>query len=193
MPLYPEDVLLVRVHIKLLLSLVAIAWLAHLVNFITNYSLNWMFKLRPRNPWGLVGIPLAPFLHGDWPHLIGNTPVFLTLGWLVLLQGIHLFYVVTIAVALFSGFFTWLLDDRPGVGASGVIFGYFGFLLVYGFTSGDKVAAIATVFCGVLYGSIIWGIFPSQDKSVGWMAHLFGFVGGILMALWIGDLRQNHY
>lgn len=186
-----DDIFWLRAHGRILLSLVAIAWFAHLINVATGYSLNWAFKLRPRHPWGLVGIPASPFLHVNWGHLIGNTAVFMPLGWFVLSQGVRLFYVVTIGVTLFSGLLTWLLDDGPSVGASDVIFGYHGFLLIYGYTSGDSAAVIVGVISAVLYGSLISGIFPSQNSTSGWFSHLCGFVGGILLAIWLGDLRHN--
>lgn len=115
------------------------------------------------------------------------------MGWLVLLQGIHLFYVITIAILLFRGTLTWLLTRTPSVGASDVIFGYMGFLLVYGAASGDPTAVITTVFASIWYGWMIRGIFPGNDPRTAWASHLFGFIGGMLLALWLGDMRQSHY
>ncbi|NJR65028.1 MAG: rhomboid family intramembrane serine protease [Leptolyngbyaceae cyanobacterium CRU_2_3] len=163
--------------------------------------LNYVFGLRPRNFWGLVCIPLFPLLHGSYQHLTGNTQAFLLLGWFILMQGIHLFYVVTIATALISGVGAWLFGppNSVGVGASGVIYGYLGFILMYGIVSGSWIALLLTLIIAVRDAWRITGnkynesqLLPvERSPRMGWTAHLFGFIGGVLIALALSDMRLN--
>ncbi len=198
MPSTDADLLNFSAHARVLLGLTAIAWLVHLINF--NGWLSQLFGLRPRNFWGLIGIPLMPFLHSGAKHLTNNTQVFLLLGWFILTQGIHLFYVVTIATALISGIGTWLFSSaRLVVGASGVTYGYRGFLLMYGITSGSLIALLLTAIVAVRDYWKITGthripsqILPGENRRMAWDAHLYGFMGGAFIALLLGDMRLSH-
>lgn len=180
----------------------AIVWLIHFINWgIFGGWLNYAFCLRPRSLWGLVGIPMAPLLHRSYEHLTGNTQAFLLLGWFILMQGIHLFYVVTIATALISGLGFWLFNSSKsaGVGASGVTYGYRGFVLMYGIISGSWIALLLALIIASRDTWKITGdryndsqILPiERSPQMGWTAHLFGFVGGALMALVLSDMRLN--
>lgn len=193
------DLLNFSAQARVLLGLTAIAWIVHALNF--NGWLSNLFGLYPRSLWGLVGIPLSPFLHADQKHLTGNTAGFLLLGWFILMQGIHLFYVVTIASALVSGMGTWLFgrsNGYPYVGASGVIFGYLGFLLVYGLSSGSLIALLIALGVGAKQLWMITGtryfpsqILPGDNPRMAWDAHLYGFIGGMVIALVLSDMRLN--
>ena len=199
MPSTDADLLNFSAHARVLLGLTAIAWLVHALNF--NGWLNYIFGLRPRSLQGLLGIPCSPFLHSSRSHIAGNTQAFLLLGWFILTQGIHLFYVVTLATALSSGIGCWLFGRAKsiGVGASGVTYGYLGFLLMYGVTSGSLIALLLTVIVGVRDLWRITGdkynsaqILPDPTKPrMGWNAHLYGFMGGVLIALLLSDMRVN--
>ena len=199
----PEANLNFYEHARILFRLTAIAWVAHALNFKPSKFeqpwLNSLFGLRPRNPWGLVCIFIRPFLHGSNTHILGNTLSFLPLAWYILLQGINLFYVVTIATALFSGLTLWLLGNARAkyVGASSVIFGYLGFLLVYGITSSSLIAMLLVAFVGSRQLRLITGDkrFASQmlpGASGAWLGHFSGFVAGVLTALILSDMRLSH-
>jgi membrane associated rhomboid family serine protease len=113
---------------------------------------------------------------------MGNTLPFLVLGWLIMLRNTHDFLRVTLVVGLASGLGTWLFGS-PGshIGASGVIFGYLGYLLLRGFFERRLGSISLSVLVGTLYGSMIWGILPLQ-QGISWEGHLFGFLGGVLAA-----------
>ncbi len=86
----------------------------------------------PRTADGVSGIVMAPFLHGSLQHLLSNTIPFIVLGAIILLRGARAFTVVFLVSALVSGFGTWLFG-APGtehIGASGVIFGFLGYVLL---------------------------------------------------------------
>ncbi|MEM8504763.1 MAG: rhomboid family intramembrane serine protease [Cyanobacteria bacterium P01_D01_bin.1] len=163
-----------------------LAWLTSAINWMFAGGPGRLLGIRPRRIGGLVGIVFAPFLHRDIGHLLANTLPFLVLGWLVLLQeglqGANDFYTVTGIVLLAGGLGTWLFGrEAIHLGASGLIFGYIGFLLVgsYVLPTLWTVGLAAVVF--VLYGAQLWGMLPnSQALTVSWEGHLFGFIGGVL-------------
>lgn len=164
-----------------------LTWMVSIMNilFFSN-GLSRLFGIRPRQPIGLLGIAFSPLLHRDLGHLFANTVPFLVLGWLIVLQGEIQgesdFYAITATVALIGGMGTWLFGrNAVHVGASGIIFGYIGYLL-----SGVYVGPtlITLVFAGGvfwLYGSQLWSMVPSSDgQRISWEGHLFGFIGGIV-------------
>lgn len=142
-----------------------------------------LYGIRPRSFIGLRGILFAPFLHGGFAHVAANTVPFLTLGWLIMLRETSDFFVVTVITMLVSGFGVWLAAPANSIhiGASGIIFGYFGFLLLRGYFERSFTAILFSLIVGSLYGGIIWGVLPLQ-YGISWQGHLFGFTGGALAA-----------
>ena len=161
---------------------VAVMWIVEIVDIVLGGALN-AYGIRPHQLTGLRGILFSPFLHGGFGHLIANTIPFFTLGWFVMLQETSDFFIVTAITMLVSGLGTWLVGSTNSVhiGASGVIFGYLGFLLARGYFERNIPSIFLSLIVGVLYGGGIWGIFPNQP-GISWEGHLFGFIGGILAA-----------
>ncbi len=172
-----------KVHGQLMFGLVGTMWVVEIVNQLFLGDTLDRFGIVPRSVPGLVGIALAPFLHVDFAHLLANTLPFLVLGWWVLLRGLEMFIEVSIIVLLVSGFGVWLFaaPNTVTIGASGVVFGYLGFLLLRGFFERSWVAMFFSVLVLVGYGSLIWGVLPLVP-GVSWQGHLFGLVGGGLAA-----------
>lgn len=168
---------------NILLDTLVITWGLNLVNWVfLGNALNW-FGLRPRTPIGLLGIVFSPFLHSSVGHLLGNSLVFFVLGWMVLYRGSADFVAVTIIVALAEGLGVWLFGRSANhIGGSGVIFGYFGFLLFGSFFDQDLTALILSLAVGMFYWWMLPGIMPSKDRSISWEGHLFGFLGGAVAA-----------
>ena len=139
--------------------------------------------IEPRSVEGLDGILLSPLLHGGLAHLANNSVPFVVLGLLVFLGGLRNFAVTTALSVLVSGLGVWLVGapNTVHVGASGLIFGYFGYLLLRGYFSRSVGAILLAVALVVLYGGALWGLLPLQT-GVSWTAHLFGFLGGALSA-----------
>lgn len=180
---------------------ILIIWAIHIVNWgFGRGGLNWVFGVRPRELTGIFGIFTAPFLHSvrrssDEPnnsHIVGNTLSLAVLGLFIALQGLHLFYVVTIASALASGLGTWLFgrEGTNHVGVSGVIFGYRGFLIIYGLTSHNLLAFFLGVVSLILYGSRLVNILPADPRfRMSWEGHLFGFLGGMAIGYLISYIK----
>jgi membrane associated rhomboid family serine protease len=146
--------------------------------------------VRPRLISGLRGILFMPFLHDGIGHLLANTVPFLFLGWLVMLRRTADFFIVTAVAMLVSGLGVWLFG-QPGsvhLGASGLVFGYFGYLLMRATIERSLAALSLALIVLLMYGSLIWGVLPMQ-RGVSWQGHLFGMLGGLLAAYVLAERR----
>ncbi len=143
------------------------------------------FGVYPRTFFGLRGILLSPFIHGDINHLWHNT-----LPLLILSAALFYFYQpnawkVLIIGGVLTGLLTWLLG-RPAnhIGASGVVYLLFGFLFFKGIVA-RHFRLIALSFVVVfIYGSMVWYVLPI-DPKISWEGHLSGIVSGVLLAFFI--------
>ena len=179
----------VKSQVQLLLTILALMWVVEAVDFILGGALN-AFGIRPRTIEGLIGIMLAPFLHGDFAHLISNSIPFAVLGWLILARSRDEFWRVTSIVWVSSGVGAWLLGapNTVHIGASGVVFGYFGFLLTRAFFDRHWLSAVIAIIVIAAYGSLIFGVLPFQ-MGISWQGHLFGAIGGVFAARQLGKAR----
>lgn len=137
----------------------------------------------PRTIYGLEGIPAAPLIHSSLSHLIANTIPFLLLGALVLLRGVFEFAFVVVTTALVAGAGTWMFGapNTEHVGASGVVFGLFGYLLFRMWFDRRVSSAAVTLIVAILYGAaMLRSLIP--EESISWSGHFFGFLAGILAA-----------
>lgn len=171
-----------KTQIMILGGFVAMMWIVESIDLFLFKGMLDIYGVVPRNPIGLRGILFMPFLHGGFPHLIANTAPFLTLGWFVMLRETRDFFTVTALTMLVSGLGVWLFGS-PGVhiGASGIVFGYLGYLLFRGYFERNFPSILLSLIVGFLYGGIIWGVLPIQ-QGVSWEGHLFGFIGGAIAA-----------
>lgn len=172
-----------RQGVMLLAYLVALMWALALVDFVTGRRVLNKLSIVPRALEGIPGIAIAPLLHGGFGHLATNTGPLVILGTVILLQGLEVLGLVTAFCWLFSGLGIWLLG-RPGtrhLGASSVVFGYLGYILLRGYFDRSPGAIAAAIVVGLLYGSALWGLLPlQQGKS--WVGHGMGFLGGVIVA-----------
>ena len=140
------------------------------------------FAIVPRSAGGLVGIVTAPFIHGGFAHLLANLPPFVVLGALVLRHGEHTFIKVALLIALSSGLLVWLFARSAAhMGASGVIFGFFGYLVAYAYFHHAVADVVIAVLVVLVYGSMLAGIKPARNGT-SFEAHFFGLVAGIGVA-----------
>lgn len=172
-------------------GLIALIWILELVDlFVFRGALN-AYGIVPRRVFGLRGILFAPFLHGNLVHLMANTIPFVTLGWLVMLQETSDFFAVSAVTMVVSGLGVWLFGSAGvHIGASGVIFGYLGFLLLRGFFERNIPSIFLSLIVGFFYGGLIWGVLPAQ-VGISWEGHLFGFLGGALAARMLARRKQH--
>ena len=157
-------------------------WIIQTVNWATGYGLNSAFGLIPRQISGFDGVVGMPFLHGSFAHLGANTAPLLVLGALLAATTTRALVAINTVVVGLGGTLVWLLGSSAiHIGASGLVFGWFGFLIMRGLVDRSIVTLGAAVLVAVLYGSIIWGALPGQP-GVSWEAHLFGAIAGAVAA-----------
>jgi membrane associated rhomboid family serine protease len=173
-------------------GMVLVMWMLELMDIMVFRGGLNRYGVLPRTLIGLRGIVFMPFLHGGLAHLLANTGPFLVLGWLVMVRRTADFVFVTVVVMVVSGLGVWLVGPSHSItiGASGLIFGYFGFLLLRVYFDRQAMSFLLAVVVFFLYGTILWGVLP-QMPGVSWQAHLFGFVGGVFAARSAGRLRGN--
>lgn len=166
-------------NIATLIGFVGLMWFVEIVDLLLFRGTLDSFGIRPRDPDALSGILFAPFLHRGVLHLIGNTVPLLVLGWLVIVRRRLDFFLVTAIVAILGGLGVWLFG-RPNtihIGASTLVFGYLGFLLLRAWFERSITAMLIALIAGLLYGSALWGVLPTGGR-ISWEGHLFGFAGG---------------
>lgn len=164
-------------------GLVVAMWALEIMDaLVFGQSLNRL-GILPRDGEGLRGVLFAPMLHANLSHLVSNTLPFLVLGGLIAARGARAFVGVTTLVWAFSGLGAWLFGagNSYHVGASGVVFGYFGFLVALGVFERRPVSVLIAVAVAAVYGGIVIGLNPFA-VNVSWTAHLFGLVAGVLAA-----------
>lgn len=168
-----------KTQIVVLGGFVALMWVLEIVDLLFLRGALNSYGIRPRSIIGLRGILFAPFLHAGLAHLIANTIPFLTLGWLTMLRETSDFFVVTAIAMLVGGLGTWLTGSPYSIhiGASGLVFGYLGFLLLRGYFERSTSAVVFSLIVGMFYGGMLWGVLPLQ-YGISWQGHLFGFIGG---------------
>jgi membrane associated rhomboid family serine protease len=140
------------------------------------------FGIVPRQIDGLSGIVLAPFLHAGFGHLLANTIPLLVLGGLIAFKGVRRLVAVSVGVVLIGGLGVWLFGRTAiHLGASGVVFGFLGYLVAAGVLERRLRSVILAVAAVALYGGLVWGALPGTP-GVSWESHLFGLLAGIVMA-----------
>ena len=166
---------------KILIYFIAALWIVEAVNLLLGHSL-CAWGILPRTARGLVGVPLAPFLHSGPAHLAMNTVPLAVLGGLIIFFGKRAFAETTLFIILAGGAALWLIGRAaPHVGASGLIFGYFGYLVARGFFKKDIISLIVAFITFFAYGGLLWGLAPTSSH-ISWERHLCGFAAGILAA-----------
>ena len=165
-------------------------WLIQLINWADSYGLNQRFGILPHHESHLGDIFTAPLLHFNWQHIEGNSLPFLILGFLAAYRGIMRFVTVTLIVAVTSGLAVWLFQSSTEltVGASGLIFGYFGYVLVRGLFDRNLIDIVVGVLAGIVYASILAVAIPGTP-GISWIGHAGGLAGGVL-AGWVLRSRR---
>ncbi len=173
-------------------TFVAAIWLVELVDWLLLGGALDDYGIRPREQTGLRGILFAPFLHIGFGHLTANTVPFLLLGWLVVLRRTSDFFLASAVIIVISGLGVWLTGPANSVhaGASGLVFGYLGFLLLRGFFERSLVAILVAIVVGAVYAGALPGLLPGQP-GISWQGHLFGFAGGVMAARLLSTRRDS--
>ena len=154
-----------------------LVWAVSLYAFVDQGAF-YSLALIPRRLDGLPGVFGMLFVHGSLWHLVANTLSLVPLAVIVLVRGARYYLVVVAWITIGGGLALWLFGrDAVHVGASGLVFGLVGFLVVRGLYERAIPSLLASLAVVVLYGGTIWGILP-QGGGISWEAHLFGLIAG---------------
>jgi len=185
------DVAEARKAFFLMVGFIALIWVLQIVNWADHYRLDLSYGILPRSIGTLPYIFTAPFLHFSWDHIEGNSGPLFVFGLLAAYRGVVKFLGVTVIVAITSGLGVWLFQgsNELTVGASGLIFGYFGYVLSRGLIDRNLIDALAAVVMALSYAYILTVAIPGTP-GVSWMGHLGGLIGGVASG-WIFRTRRG--
>lgn len=163
-----------------MVGFLAVIWTVQIVNWASGYALSYQYGLRPWSPDSLPDIASAPFLHWSWAHIEANSGPLFVFGFLSAYRGVAKFLGVTGLIIVVSGLGAWFTASplSVGAGASGVVFGYFGYVLVRGIFDRHLIDIVVGVVMALCFAYQFTGLLPQE--GVGWQAHLSGFLAGLL-------------
>jgi len=167
-------------NLRSVFSFIGLCWIIYFLSLFTSVN---QFGIHPRSLFGLTGIIASPFLHGGLGHLIANTSGLLIFGTALAFLEKKIFGII-FGIVIFGGTATWLLARSANhIGASGLIFGLFGYLLSIGYYEKKAKYILISIITLTCYGSMIFGVLPSLP-GISWEGHLFGFLAGVASAKW---------
>lgn len=172
-----------------MLGVLALLWIIQVINSADSYNLTHSYGIVPRDIGRLPDILTAPFLHFSWSHIEGNSGPLFIFGFLAAYRGIAKFVWVTVIVVLTSGFAAWFFEasGSVGAGASGVVFGYFGYIMVRGLFDRRVIDVLIGAVMALCFAYQFSVLLPHQ--GIGWQAHVGGVVGGIVAGYLLRDWR----
>jgi membrane associated rhomboid family serine protease len=175
----------------LMVGFIALIWVLQIFNWVGHYRLDYDYGILPRNIGRLPQIFSAPFLHFSWDHIEGNSGPLFVFGFLAAYRGVKKFLGVTLIVAVTSGLAVWLFQGghELTVGASGLIFGYFGYVLSRGVFDRNLIDVLTALVMALSYAYILTVAIPGTP-GVSWIGHLGGLIGGIASG-WIFRTRRT--
>jgi membrane associated rhomboid family serine protease len=165
-------------------SIIGFALIVTILSILSNFRFS-ILGIFPRKLWSVGGIICSPFLHGSFMHWLFNAiPFFFLSNFVIVEFGRNGFISISAKIIILSNILTWVFG-RKGVhiGGSGVIAGYFGFLLANVIKTPSPLAiglGIATLY---YFGTILFSWFPSEEKT-SWESHLFGLITGFIIAVY---------
>ena len=174
-----------------MVGFIMLIWILQIANWADHYHLDGSYGIWPRSLGHLGDIFTAPFLHFNWDHIEGDSGPLFVFGLLAAYRGVGKFLGVTLIVAITSGLAVWLFqgNGQVTVGASGLIFGYFGYVLARGLIDRNLIDALAAVVIALSYAYILTVAVPGTP-GVSWIGHLGGLVGGLACG-WIFRTRRS--
>lgn len=172
---------------------IGVVWGVSLFALLVAPQLVSLLAVVPRRLDGLPGVLGMPFVHDSLGHLMANTVPLIVFGLMLVVRGQRYFLGVALAVALLGGLALWAFGrNAMHIGASGVVFGLFGFLVVRGLYERRLTSIAVTVLVTFSYGaSMLIGIVPTTGP-ISWEAHLFGLLAGIVTARAAYALDKRH-
>ncbi len=160
---------------------VGILWLVKAIEILFSLDFSHL-GIVPRTSYGLIGILTGPLIHANFVHLFSNSIPILILGIIVFNFYRTIAFEIFVWVYLISGVCVWVIGENSShIGASGLIYGFASFIFFNGLFRREFKAILLAILVTIVYGSIIWGIFPGKP-NISWQGHLFGAMAGGLCA-----------
>jgi membrane associated rhomboid family serine protease len=171
----------------------AILWVVELINAATGRDLTQAGGIVARDFGSLVNILTAPFVHANIDHLMGNALPLFSLGLIAAIPSPKRFLWMTLVVIVVGGLGIWLTSPAGTVtiGASGVVFGYFSYLLLRGLVDRRPADVLVSIGIAIAYGSYMWSAVGIGSTGVSWQGHVSGLVGGVVAAIVVRTPRKK--
>jgi membrane associated rhomboid family serine protease len=179
-----------RKALWVMVGFLVVIWLVQVINWMDDYGLSFDYGVRPRDVAYLPAILSSPFLHFTWAHIEGNSGPLFIFGFLAAYRGVRKFLSVTAVIVLASGLGAWFTaeSNTVGAGASGVVFGYFGYIIVKGLFDQHGIDIVLGMVMALCFAYQFTVLLPTE--GIGWQAHLFGFIGGVVGGWVFRDRRR---
>jgi membrane associated rhomboid family serine protease len=169
-----------RKALFVMLGFLCVIWGLQIANWADGYGLDRSFGILPRDVARLPDIIVAPLLHFSWTHIEANSGPLFVFGFLAAYRGVVRWVGVTVVCVFTSGLAVWFFQssNELTVGASGVIYGYFGYVIVKGLFDRHLVDVLIGAAMGLSFAYVLVAVVPGTP-GVSWVGHLGGLVGGI--------------
>ncbi len=169
-----------RKALFVMVGFLALLWIIQLFNAADHYQLTQDYGIRPRDLGSLPYLLTAPFLHVSWTHIESNSGPLFIFGFLAAYRGVARFLGLTALVILVSGLADWFTGapNTVGVGASGVVFGYLGYILVRGFFDRRAIDIMIGAVMALCFAYQFTVLLP--HANIGWQAHIGGLAAGVV-------------
>jgi membrane associated rhomboid family serine protease len=169
-----------RKALFVMVGFLAILWIVQVANVADHYQLTSEYGIQPRVLGSLPEIASAPFLHVSWTHIESNSGPLFIFGFLAAYRGVARFLGLTALVIVASGLAGWFFGSlgSVGVGASGVVFGYLGYILVRGFFDRHGIDILIGAVMALCFAYQFTVLLP--HAGIGWQAHIGGLAAGIV-------------
>ncbi|MER7751058.1 rhomboid family intramembrane serine protease [Kitasatospora sp. NPDC097643] len=171
-----------------MLGIQAVIWSVQLVNWLDDYQLSQEYGLRAQQLDDLPEMFTMPFLHFGWGHIEANSWPLFVLGFLAAYRGMRRFLLASLVIAVSGGLTVWLLEspDTVTAGASGMVYGYLGYVVLRGLLDRKLLDAAVGVVVAAVYSTLLFGVLPGAP-GVSWLGHLGGLIGGLAAAVLLRD------
>jgi membrane associated rhomboid family serine protease len=162
---------------------VLLLWIVFWVDIRFHLNLE-EFGIYPRTLEGLRGVFFSPFIHGSLEHLYNNS-----IPLLILIAALRFFYrEQTFSVLgygiLLTGFLTWIIGrDSYHIGASGLVYVLVSFIFFKGIRTQYYRLVTLSLLVILIYGSLVWYVFPNVKEGISWEGHLAGLITGFIFAI----------